>query len=61
MFELAWYLDYPHKTVIGIHNGPKNDIHKRHPFVQKAVTTWVENTNEAVDLIRNFFGDMFNK
>ena len=61
MFELAWYLDYPYKTVIGIYDGDKEDIHIKHPFIQKAVTTWVTKGQEAVELIRDYFGDIFNE
>jgi len=53
MFELAWYSNYPYKTVIAIHKG--KDIYKKHPFIQKAVTTWVTDSQEAVKLIKNYF------
>lgn len=56
IFELAWYHDYPEKSVIGIFDGdPSKDIHCNHPFVRSVVSTWVKNDEEACKLIEYFY------
>jgi len=61
MFELAWFYDQPHKTVIGFYNGDSEAIYKGHPFISKTVTAWVDDEYQAVDLVRCYFGDMFGR
>lgn len=56
MFELAWYCEVPEKAVIGIYDGNiKKDIICSHPFVDRAVDTWVKNEQEACELIEYYF------
>ncbi len=56
IFELAWYHDFPEKSVIGIFPGDwKKDIHCNHPFVRSVVDTWVKNEQEACKLIEFFY------
>lgn len=56
MFELAWYCEMPEKAVIGIYNGDiKDDVICSHPFVDRAVDTWVKNEQEACQLIEHYF------
>ena len=58
MFELAWYNDNPEKTVIGIFDGdPKEDKVAGHPFIQQTVTTWVQNEEEAFNVVMRYFND----
>lgn len=58
-FELAWYFADPEKTVIGIFNGdPTKDVVGNHPFVRSAVTTWVKNEQEGIELIERYFQDI---
>ena len=55
-FELAWYLDYPEKAVIGILNGdPENDVICNHPFVRESVTIWVRDEYEACELVHHYY------
>jgi hypothetical protein len=56
-FELAWYsLCFPEKLVIGILDGNPEEVFQcRHPFVWKAVHTWVKNEEEAGDLLLDFY------
>jgi hypothetical protein len=57
MFELAWYHNYPEKTVIGIYDGdPMDSIWSGHPFVQDTVKVWVRNHHEACETVRTYFG-----
>lgn len=53
-FELAWYFLYPEKTVIGFADD-LNSYTCQHPFVQKAVTVWVNDVEEASMLLRKYF------
>ena len=53
-FELAWYFDYPEKSVIGFADD-LNDYQCQHPFVQKAVTQWCRDESEACYLIEKYF------
>jgi len=56
-FELAWYFDYPEKSVIGFADD-LNDYQCQHPFVQKAVTTWCKDVDEACYLLEKYFTNM---
>jgi hypothetical protein len=60
MFELAWYYDSPHKTVIGFYHGKQHAIFTGHPFIAKTVTSWVIDEMDAVEMVKTYFGDMFN-
>jgi hypothetical protein len=53
-FELAWYFDYPEKSVIAFADD-LNDYQCQHPFVQKAVTTWCKDSDEACYLLEKYF------
>jgi len=53
-FELAWYFDYPEKSVIGFADD-LNDYQCQHPFVQKAVTQWCRDEEEACYLVEKYF------
>ena len=56
MFELAWYCEMPEKAVIGIFDGDiKSDVTCSHPFIDRAVDTWVQNEEEACELIEHYF------
>jgi len=60
MFELAWYHDFPEKTVIGIYDGDwTKDLNCAHPFVQEAVHTWVKDEFEAAKLMQHYYQDAF--
>ena len=60
IFELAWYHDFPEKTVIGIYDGDwTKDLNCMHPFVQEAVHTWVRDEYEAAKLMQHYFQDVF--
>ena len=55
-FELAWYLDSPEKTVIGIYDGdPEKDFLCYHPFVFEAIDAWTRSDEEACDLLEHYF------
>lgn len=53
-FELAWYFNHPEKSVIGFADD-LNDYQCQHPFVQKAVTVWCDNEEEAAYLLEKYF------
>ena len=53
-FELAWYFTMPEKTVIGFSEDPNSYI-CQHPFVQKAITTWVKDEHEACFVLNEYF------
>jgi len=53
-FELAWYFDYPEKSVIAFADD-LDDYQCQHPFVQKAVTTWCKDADEACYLLEKYF------
>lgn len=53
-FELAWYYMMPEKTVIAFADD-LNSYLCQHPFVQKAVTTWVNNEDEATYVLKKYF------
>lgn len=56
-FELAWYSLYPDKSVIGIYDGdPEDALQCKHPFVQRAVDTWVRSHEEACEVALYYFG-----
>lgn len=56
MFELAWYCEMPEKAVIGIYSGDiRDDVICSHPFVERAVDTWVKNEQEACELVEYYF------
>lgn len=56
MFELAWYCEMPEKAVIGIFDGNiEDDVICSHPFVSRAIDTWVKNEQEACELIEHYF------
>lgn len=56
MFELAWYFDAPEKAVIGIYDGnPEDDLLSNHPFVKRAINTWVRTETKACELIEYYF------
>lgn len=56
MFELAWYCEMPEKAVIGIYDGDvKDDVTCSHPFVDRAIDTWVKNEVEACELVEHYF------
>ncbi|MHA1815233.1 MAG: hypothetical protein ACTSX1_04455 [Candidatus Heimdallarchaeaceae archaeon] len=55
-YELSWYMTTPWKPVIGIYPGDyTEDLICMHPFVQDSVTTWVQNTQEACELVEKLF------
>ncbi len=55
-FELAWYIDCPEKSVVGIFSGDHtNSIICMHPFVRRAVDIWVQNEIEACEIIERFY------
>jgi nucleoside 2-deoxyribosyltransferase len=53
-FELAWYFLHPEKTVIGFADD-LNSYNCQHPFVQKAVTVWVNDIEEVSMILRKYF------
>lgn len=53
-FELAWYYTMPEKTVIGFADD-LNSYLCQHPFVQKAVTTWATDWDQACYIVRKYF------
>lgn len=53
-FELAWYYTMPEKTVIGFAED-LNSYLCQHPFVQKAVTTWATDWDQACYIVRKYF------
>ena len=56
LFELAWYHDYPEKSVIGVFDGdPSKDILCNHPFVRSTINVWVKNDEEACKIIEYFY------
>ena len=56
-FELAWYHDYPEKSVIGILDKkyPYADTFFKYPFIQDVVKVWVKDENEAAELVKYYF------
>jgi hypothetical protein len=60
-FELAWYLWEPWKPVIGIYEGDyTQDLICMHPFVQRAVTTWVRDIGQACSVVEDMFMQGYN-
>jgi hypothetical protein len=57
LFELAWYLNNPHKTVIGLltENAVSKDAYAAHPFVAESVHVWTKSVKEAVRMVGMFF------
>ena len=53
-FELAWYFVNPQKTVIG-YADDLNSYLCQHPFVQGAVSTWVNDVDKAIYVLKNYF------
>lgn len=53
-FELSWYFTMPEKAVIGWADD-LNSYGCQHPFVQKAVTQWCNNLQEACYLVEKYF------
>jgi len=53
-FELAWYFDYPEKSVIAFADDRDAYI-CQHPFVQQAVNVWCDNEEEAAYLLEKYF------
>ena len=53
-FELAWYYMHPEKSVIAFADD-LDDYQCKHPFVQQAVTVWCNNSEEACDLVAEYF------
>ncbi len=55
-FELAWYIEYPEKTVIGIYGGDREkDLNCNHPFVKEAVNLWVKDDAEACAVLDHYY------
>lgn len=55
LFELAWYINHPEKTVIGICPENESNGYNNHPFVRSAITTWVTNHWYAITAINEYF------
>lgn len=53
-FELAWYFAEPEKTVIGFADDLDSYL-CQHPFVQGAVSVWVNDVVDAVYLLKKYF------
>ena len=55
-FELAWYFIHPEKTVIGFADDLGSYI-CQHPFVQQAVSVWVNSIEDTCYLLEKYFVD----
>ena len=57
LFELAWYMTRPHKTVIGLleEGTVTTDPYAAHPFVAEAVHVWTKSVKEACKMVEMFF------
>ena len=57
LMELAWYMDNPGKTVIGLlpEGNISTDPHAAHPFVAEAVHVWTKSVKEACRMVDTFF------
>jgi hypothetical protein len=57
LMELAWYMDNPQKTVIGLlpEGNITTDPHAAHPFVAEAVHVWTKSVKEACRMVDTFF------
>ena len=57
LFELAWYLNNPHKTVIGLltEGNVSTDEYAAHPFVAESVHVWTKSVKEACKMVGMFF------
>jgi hypothetical protein len=57
LMELAWYMDNPQKTVIGLlpEGNVTTDPHAAHPFVAEAVHVWTKSVKEACRMVDTFF------
>jgi hypothetical protein len=57
LMELAWYMDNPQKTVIGLLPDGKinEDAHAAHPFVKEAIHVWTKSVQEACKMVCTFF------
>lgn len=53
-FELAWYYDVPHKTVIGFHPD-KHAYVCKHPFVSSTLDVLCESKEEAAHVLWRYF------
>lgn len=53
-FELAWYYDSPEKAVIAFADD-LSCYDCQHPFVQRSVTSWCNNVEEACELVDEYF------
>jgi hypothetical protein len=57
LMELAWYMDNPQKTVIGLlpEGNISTDPHAAHPFVAEAIHVWTKSVKEACRMVDTFF------
>jgi hypothetical protein len=57
LMELAWYMDNPEKTVIGLlpEGSISTDPHAAHPFVAESVHVWTKSVKEACRMVDTFF------
>jgi hypothetical protein len=53
-FELAWYFAHPEKTVIGFADDLNSYI-CQHPFVQGSVSTWCNDVDDSIYLLKKYF------
>jgi nucleoside 2-deoxyribosyltransferase len=57
IMELAWYMDNPQKTVIGLltEGNVSTDPYAAHPFVAESVHVWTKSVKEACRMVGMFF------
>ena len=57
LMELAWYMDNPQKTVIGLLTEAKvaESAYAAHPFVAESVHVWTKSVKEACRMVDTFF------
>jgi len=57
LMELAWYMENPQKTVIGLLTESKvsESSYAAHPFVAESVHVWTKSVKEACQMIHTFF------
>ena len=57
IMELAWYMDNPQKTVIGLLpiSNMAQDPYACHPFVAESIHVWTKSVKEACRMVDMFF------
>jgi len=55
LFEIAYYLTHPEKTLIAFCSDKETNPYVKNMFIQRAVSTWCKNENEACEIVLNYF------